>query len=72
LDPVGLLEEVAWVVVGAEVVGFGGAEPVTGELLETADMVVRIQTSYKNRGILFGGRMRFFTCCILYPDSILL
>ena len=39
LDPVGLVEGVAWVVVGADVVGLGGADPVTGELLDTADMM---------------------------------
>ena len=40
MDPVGLEEEVAWVVAGADVVRLGVAGPVTGELLETADMVV--------------------------------
>jgi len=62
LDPVGFVVGVAWVVVGAEVVGLGGAEPVTGELLDTADMIVaregvvgtarRKNTNYKNTDIV--------------------
>jgi len=48
LDPVvGLAVAVAWVVVGAEVVGFGGADPVTGELLDTADMLLGNITNYE-------------------------
>ena len=39
MDSVGLEEE-TWVVAGADLVVLGVAGPVTGELLETADMVV--------------------------------
>jgi len=43
---------VACVVVGAEVVGFGGADPVTGELLDTVDMVLGNITNYEAMDVL--------------------
>jgi len=51
-DPVGLVDEEACVVEGAEVVGLGGVGPVTGELLETADIVVSQQVSYRIIGMI--------------------